>query len=214
MSKTIIGLIIAIFGLIKSRTGWDWFSDAEVESFANLVFQGGGIIFAWYGRMKASGPINVLGQKAIAPLLLLFLAGCAGTSPENVAAIRAANEAVPALLEKSRQVQGLARDGYVVALNKWVDAALDNAVAWELSNIPEGGWTPDAIQKVYTKAAAKRAEATAEIANLTKAATTHEVDKQLDRVVQLLHDYVLSHTSLEEVQWQLSQDAHNLFRKE
>jgi len=63
-SKTIIGLVAALASFLTFvMVNYAGFTEAEAAQLVSGVGVIGGILFAWYGRKKASGKINWLGKK-------------------------------------------------------------------------------------------------------------------------------------------------------
>lgn len=58
MSKTIVGLLVSLLGLIGVA---QFISESELTQFIDLAIQLGGLLWAWYGRYKAVLPITAIG---------------------------------------------------------------------------------------------------------------------------------------------------------
>jgi hypothetical protein len=148
----------------------------------------------------------------------LAMGGCAIIAPpkEDIAAVRAANEQLPVLLDKSAAVYKTTIDAYVAELNKWVDAAIENTLAYEMKNFPADAdgkphvVTGAEVLALQAKAKAVRATADKEIAALYAGAMGHEVHGQLHKVAKLLHDYESARMTRDEVQADLAKQAHDL----
>lgn len=67
MSKTIIGLVITIIGLLAKWFGWNLPGQDEMEQFLTALVTIVGLILAWYGRVKAGG-ITWYGAKKASPV--------------------------------------------------------------------------------------------------------------------------------------------------
>lgn len=128
MSRTIVGLIIAFFGFIKTHLKWDWFDAAEAEKFLNMAIELVGIALAWYGRVKSKGQVNAIGFRKVTPLLLLLLvtacaspAGDAGSvpkvvPPESSNAIKSGDASAK---QSTSRPKGLLGGSYMGGVEQW-----------------------------------------------------------------------------------------------
>lgn len=62
MSITIIGLIITILGFLAKWFHWNLPGDEELQAFLTAVVSLGGIVVAWYGRVR-KGDITIFGKR-------------------------------------------------------------------------------------------------------------------------------------------------------
>ena len=54
ISLTITGLLVSVIAMVAQQSGLD-ITHTQIESFVYVVVQLGGLVLAWYGRVKAGG---------------------------------------------------------------------------------------------------------------------------------------------------------------
>ena len=219
MSKVIVGLLITILGLCSRIFKWD-ILEKDVQTLAEIIVEIAGLVIAWYGRKKTTGTeVSWLGvYKKTIPLVVLFsLSGCAliAPKPEDLSAIRATNEALPVLLQKSEDIYTKSIEALVVELRKRAYAEVNQAQDYELLKVTVDGAVPaDKVLEIAAQAMELRRQADVAIENLRSTALNHEVHQQLHVVVGLLHDYLLARATDDEQRAAIAQQAHDLiYRK-
>lgn len=84
-SKTVLGLLVAVFMFVKSKLHWSWLPEdaAGIESGLEIVAEAIGGLLALKGRKNATQPItniplvSMLGKIVGLGVVLLALSGCA-----------------------------------------------------------------------------------------------------------------------------------------
>lgn len=152
--------------------------------------------------------------------LVLLLPGCAlFQKPEDLAAIRATTEKLPQVVSANEKVYRDTIDGLTSELKKRAHAEVQQATDYEIlkASLPKDvtfvGVTPEVLEGILKTKTRLDQEADTAIENLYRTAMDHQIHKDLNLIVQLLHDYLLVKVTDEEQRTEISTQAHDLIFK-
>lgn len=224
MSRTIVGLLIALVAALSRIFKWEYV-EADVREIIEIVVGLAGILIAWWGRMRTTGQsVGLFGKykNPTTPLLLLpllFLSACA--TQEDLTAVKATAEKLPVIIDASEKVYRDSIEALTKELRARAAAEVAQAADYELLRLQtpvkaEDGTLsippldPAKVEAIIKKRDELNAKATAAIDGLYKAAMEHQNHKDMHLVAGLLRDYVLLRATIQEQTLELYKQAANL----